>query len=86
MGDKMKYEKPKLVNLNEHLMSSEGANCSNGSSAAGFCTNGNGTTTFSCGTGTNPATACQPTGISAGGGCNSGSYATSLCITGTSKV
>ena len=93
----MKYEKPKLINLNEHSMSSEGQTCSNGSGYLGncstgytprdFCTSGNNAISYSCNTGTNAGATCLGLGSSAIGTCQSGNYPSgTFCATGTGKV
>ena len=88
MGEKMKYEKPKLINLNEHSMSSEGQSCiTYGSGAMGFCQSGNTPTTYACADGTNATGSSCQTGTNAGGTCVGGSSAKgSWCMTGTNAT
>jgi hypothetical protein len=85
----MKYEKPKLINLNAHSMSSEGLSCSAyGSGATGFCMSGRAPTTYACQAGTNATgSSCSSTGSNAGGVCTGGSSAKgSWCMTGTNAT
>jgi hypothetical protein len=92
--DKIKYEQPKLINLNGHLMSSGVAFCMNGSGATSACSSGGTPSANPCGsgtnatggmcmTGTNAGSTCASNGNSAIGNCQYGSYASGTCLIGT---
>ncbi len=70
--DKMRYEKPKLISLNEHLKTTEGA-----------CGSGSGDFACSSGSGAN---SCNGNGSSATIGCYSGPSAKTTCIAGAGKT
>jgi hypothetical protein len=73
MSEKIKYEQPKLINLNVYSTAAMGA-CYAGRSASGIC-----------GPGTTASTQCQGPGSSATGACQS-SGSTARGCTGTGGV
>jgi hypothetical protein len=89
----MKYEQPKLINLNGRSMSSEGfcmpgsgeaTTCQSGNTAGGQCASGTNATGGSCGNGTYASGTCLGTGSHATGTCQNGNIAGGpFCASGT---
>ena len=55
---KLKYEKPKLIDLCGHLMTASGQPFTAGSGNVLACTSGGGPLAATCGNGTGPPSAC----------------------------
>jgi hypothetical protein len=79
----MKYEKPRLLDLSEEMLT-DGATCNSGSNANTICAPGNGASGGGSGCNTGPTGASCTGGTTPVGRCSTGTGAGVLCTLGSS--